>query len=75
MDNAIYGALIGVGVAVFLVAAEYFFVQKAASERAKRMHLKSTEFDPTERKRIASVARFSVLLPLLFAFLFWIVGD
>lgn len=74
MHPAIYGALIGAAVGVVLTTAEYVLLRGAANTRAARRHVKA-EFDPTERKRIVSVARFSALLPALFAVLFWIVGD
>jgi hypothetical protein len=74
MHPALYGALIGVAAAVVLVAAEYALLRSAASQRAAKRRVKA-EFDPTERKRMISLARFSVLLPPLFAFLFWIVGS
>lgn len=74
MHPALYGALIGVAAALVLVAAEYALLRSAANQRAAKRHVKA-EFDPTERKRIISLARFSVLLPPLFAFLFWIAGS
>ena len=74
MHPALYGALIGVAAAVVLVAAEYALLRSAANQRAAKRRVKA-EFDPTERKRMISLARFSVLLPPLFAFLFWIVGS
>lgn len=73
MHPALEGALIGGGIGLFLVAAEYYFVVKNARERAKRQHLLAYEIDPTERKRIASIASFSAFLPPVFAAFFWLI--
>ena len=73
MHPALEGALIGVGIAIFLVAAEYYFVIKGAKERAVRQHELKYEIDPTERKRLASIASFSAFLPPAFAFFFWLI--
>jgi hypothetical protein len=67
------GALIGIGIGLFLVAGEYYFVVKGAKERAKRHHLHVHAIDATERKRIASVASFSMFLPPAFALFFWLI--
>jgi hypothetical protein len=73
MHVALEGALIGVAVALFLVAAEYYFVAKGAKERAVRHHQLKYEMDSAERKRIASIASFSAWLPPAFAFFFWLI--
>jgi hypothetical protein len=66
------GALIGLAVAVFLVAAEYLLIKKAAKERAARFHRK-VEIDSSEHNRIRSIATFSMFLPFAFALGWWIL--
>lgn len=73
MHPALQGALVGCGIGLFLVAAEYYFVVKGAKERAKRQHQVRHEIDSAERKRLASIASFSAFLPLAFAFFFWLI--
>ena len=73
MLPALEGALVGIGIGLFLVAGEYYFVVKNAKERAKRQHELRHELDPTERKRLASIASFSAFLPPAFAFFFWLI--
>jgi hypothetical protein len=72
MPIALQGALIGLAVAVFLVVTEYLFVKRGAEERAKRQHV-AIQLDPIERNRIRQIASFSVLLPPVFAFFFWLL--
>jgi hypothetical protein len=74
MHPAVLGALVGVGVGVFLVATEYLLLLSGAKERAKRLH-RAAELDETERRRVAAVLRFSLILPPGFAALFWLVGG
>lgn len=73
MHPAIQGALIGTAVGLLLVAAEYLLLRKAVNDRAERYKRKA-EFDVTERRRISSMARFAILMPLAFAAGFWILG-
>ena len=73
MHPAIQGALIGAGVGLFLVGAEYLLLRQAANERARRFKRKP-EFDVAERRRIISMSRFAVLLPAGFALAFWLVS-
>lgn len=73
MHPAIEGALIGTGVGFFLVAAEYLLLRKTVNDRAERLKRKA-EFDVTERRRITSLARFALVLPVAFAVGFWIVS-
>jgi hypothetical protein len=73
MHPAVQGALVGCGIGLFLVAGEYYFVVKNAKERAKRQHETKYELDPTERKRMRSIASFSAFLPPAFAFFFWLI--
>ena len=73
MHPAIQGALIGAGIALFLVGAEYLLLRQASNERARRFKRKA-EFDVTERRRIISMSRFAVLLPAGFAVAFWLLA-
>jgi hypothetical protein len=73
MHPAVEGALIGTGVGLFLVGAEYLLLRKAVNERADKLKRKA-EFDVTERRRISSMTRFAVILPFAFAIGFWIVA-
>jgi hypothetical protein len=75
MHAALEGALWGSGIAIFLVAAEYYFVVKGAKERAVRRHLVKHEIDPAERRRLASIAGYSAFLPPVFAFFFWLIWS
>lgn len=72
MDAAIQGAMIGFAVAAGLLAVEYLMVRKAVDERGKRLNRK-LEMEPTERGRIATMARFCVLVPPAFALFFWVI--
>ena len=72
MHPALQGALIGAGVAVFLVFFEYVMIKKSVDERAKRYH-KKAEFDQTEKKRIHTVIRFAFILPIGFAAGAWLI--
>ena len=62
--------LIGLAVALFLLAVDYLHLRKGAHERAKRLRL-TPHFDDTERRRIASVMRFCLCVPPAFAIFFW----
>ena len=73
MHPAIEGALVGAGVALFLIGAEYFLLRKAVGERAERLKRKA-EFDGTDRRRMTSRTRFASFLPIAFAIGFWIVS-
>ena len=67
------GGLIGLGVAAFLVAAEYLLIRKAARERAVRLHRKVVEVDSGEQNRLRSITTFSLFLPFAFAAAWWIL--
>jgi hypothetical protein len=73
MHPAIQGALIGTGIAMFLVAAEYLLLRRAMNERAERFKRKA-QFDVTERRRMTSMTRFALVLPFAFALGFWMVA-
>ena len=72
MHPVLQGALIGLGIGAFLVLAEYLMLNKSVNERAKKLNRKA-EFDVTERRRIATIFRFAMMLPPVFAFGFWLV--
>ena len=66
------GAILGLVIGVLITYVEYAMLKKAAEERGKRLHRK-VEMEEMERRRIASVFRFSLILPIGFALGFWIV--
>jgi len=70
MHPALQGALIGLGIGAFLTLVEYIMLSKAANERAKKYNRKA-ELDPTERTRMSTILRFSLVLPVGFALVFW----
>jgi multisubunit Na+/H+ antiporter MnhB subunit len=70
MPPFVQGALIGLGLGVFLLIFEYMMISKEVNERAKKYNRKP-EFDVTERRRIATVRNFALLLPLAIGFVFW----
>jgi hypothetical protein len=72
MNPILEGALIGLALGFVLVGAEYLLLSSAARERAKVLH-REAKLEEMERRRISSMARFSVLLPFLFAFFFWLI--
>jgi hypothetical protein len=70
MHPALQGALIGLGIGAVLVLFEFIFINKAVNERAKKLNRKA-EFDGTERRRMSTILRFALVLPVGFAFIFW----
>ena len=72
MESAIQGAVVGAVIGLILVMFEYIMIKKAVDERAKRYHRKA-EFDQTEKKRIHTVVRFALILPIGFAAGAWLV--
>ena len=74
MNTILTGALVGTGVACSLVALEYVLLRRNSGERARKTRRKDA-FDGAERSRMASLARFCVLLPAVFAAVFWLVSD
>ena len=72
MDEAIKGAILGGVIGAALVALEYMMLSKDAKERAVKLHRKP-ELDEVARLRIKTIARFAVLLPVLFGGIFWLV--
>jgi len=72
MHPALQGALVGLGVGVFLLVFEYLALNKQVNERAKKYN-KKAEFDVTERGRLATMRNFALMLPVGFAVAFWII--
>jgi hypothetical protein len=71
MPVYVEGALIGLAIGVVLVFVEYHMLKKDLKERGIRLH-KTLEMDEMEKRRIMTVLRFSLLLPIGFALGFWI---
>ena len=74
MHPALQGLLIGIGIAVFLLAFEYLSATRSANERAKKM-AKKAELSQDERARIASMVRFCFFLPLIVAVVYWLIAK
>ena len=72
MNSLIQGALVGLGIAVFLVIFDVMAIRRGAAERAKRNHQTVVTLDSTEKKRISSLIRYCLLLPPVLAVAFWI---
>ena len=74
MYIALQGALIGLGVALFLIAVDYLHLRGLARERAVRRHVPA-KFDDIERRRLASIVRFCIFVPPAFAIFFWLLSG
>ena len=74
MHIALKGLLVGLAVTAVLLLFEYAMAQKSARERGKRMAQKP-ELNQDERARLRLLARFSFILPPLFAAIFWLTMD
>jgi len=72
MHPALKGALIGLGIAVFLIWIEYTMVKKAVRERASPSNPKPT-FDAQDRNRVRAVVNFCLFLPPAFALGAWLI--
>jgi hypothetical protein len=72
MHIALKGALLGLVVAVLLVAIEYHVVKKAVAGRATPSHPKP-EFDAQDRNRVRAVVNFAIFLPPAFALGAWLL--
>ena len=70
MPVALIGGLIGAAVGLALFAIEYMLMRAAMADRTKRKHQRQV-FDPTERKRVAALARFGFCVPFAFALVAW----
>lgn len=73
MQSALNGLLIGLAVGAALLIFEYVMINKTVQERAKKYNRKP-EFDVTDKRRMHSMLRFAILLPLGFAVVFWIIS-
>jgi hypothetical protein len=72
MNVVLQGALTGLGVALFLIAVDYLQLRGQARERAKKRHV-APELDDIERRRLASLVRFCIFLPPVFALSYWLL--
>jgi hypothetical protein len=72
MNIVLQGALTGLALALVLVAVEYLQLRKLANERAKKRHVPAV-FDDIERRRLASLVRFCILVPPVFALSYWLL--
>ena len=72
MHPALQGALVGLGIGLALVAFEYFALSRQANERAEKFNRKA-EFDVTDRRRMHTIFRFAIILPIGFAAAFWLM--
>ena len=66
------GGLVGLGLGVLLVAAEYLLIKKAARDRAARLHRK-VAVDPGEQNRMRAIGTFALGLPFAFAAAWWML--
>jgi hypothetical protein len=72
MHVGLKGALIGLAIAVLLIAIEYHMVKKAVEERAAGRHRKP-EWEAQDRNRVKAVVNFSIFLPPAFALGAWLL--
>ncbi len=72
MNPLMTGALVGLAAAALLFIFDYMMIKRGALERAKRQHKNVAVLDGTEKKRIASLLRFCLFLPPVFALVFWV---
>lgn len=73
MNAAVEGALIGLAIAAAMFFFDYMMIRRGAAERAVKQHKKVAELDETDRKRIKSLGRFCLILPVAFAAAFWVI--
>ena len=72
MHIALQGLLIGIAVGVFLFLFEYFAAHRSAETRAKHQ-AKKKELNQDERARIITMLRFSLIIPVGFAIVAWLL--
>ena len=72
MNIPLAGAFVGTAVALSLLAAEYFIARASAGERSRGGH-RTYVLNATERKHIATIARFCIFVPPAFAAAAWLV--
>lgn len=74
MHPALKGLLIGLALGVVLIIFEYLGAQKNAAERAKKMAQKQA-LNQDEKVRVRNMMTFGLVgIPLLSAFIFWLMG-
>jgi uncharacterized membrane protein len=71
MHIAVQGALVGLGLAVFLFMFEYLAIKSAGAARAKKM-AKKAEIIQEERSRLRGMMMFCFCLPPGMAIIFWL---
>lgn len=74
MHIALKGALLGLAIAVLLIAVEYHFVKKAVAGRATPSNPKP-QFDAQDRSRVRAVVNFAIFLPPGFALGAWLLEN
>ena len=72
MHSAVMGALVGLGVAVVLFLVDYLLSRSLVAESAKQL-VRRPEMKANEKRRIASLIRFLILLPPVFGFAAWVM--
>ena len=72
MHIALQGALVGLGLAVAFFVIDYLLSRALVAENAKQK-VSRPELVGNEKRRIASLARFCILLPPIFALAFWMI--
>lgn len=72
MQSAVHGLLTGLGIGALLLLFEYMMLNRAVNERAQKYNRKP-EFDVTDKRRLHSMLRFALILPLGFAAGFWVI--
>ena len=74
MHPALQGLLIGIGIAAFLLVFEYMGAQRSSAERAKKMARKQ-EWNQDEKARVQSMVRFSMIVPIGVALIYWLLSG
>jgi hypothetical protein len=72
MGEAIQGAVLGLAIGLVLLGTEWMLLKKSAAEQAAKLH-RAPVLDETAKRRIATMARFAIVLPFAFAFFFWYI--
>jgi hypothetical protein len=72
MHPALEGLIVGFALATVLVGAEYLLLRRESVERAER-YKKKMELDDTQRRRLRSLVRFCIFIPVGFAAAFWLM--
>jgi hypothetical protein len=71
MHIALQGALVGVGLAIFLYMFEYMAIKSAVATRSKKM-AKKLDINQEERSRLRAVRGLCYFLPPGMAIIFWL---